>query len=66
MTFEEWLEEKLDRATKTAEESWMIAPASYGTGWDKGYEAAIQEIFSAIPASIARCDFLSPQDTKND
>lgn len=61
MTFEEWLEEKLDRATKNAEESWMIAPSSYGTGWDKGYEAALQEVFSAIPASIALKPF--PQDT---
>lgn len=61
MTFEEWLEERLDRSVKTAEESWMIAPASYGTGWDKGFEAALQEVFSALPKSIAHAQW--PQES---
>lgn len=61
MTFEDWLESQLDRAMETARVGARIAPTSYGTGWDRGYEAALQHIFASLPASIAHARW--PQDT---
>ena len=54
MTFAEWLEEKYERACQNANESWMLASQSYGTGFDKGYAAALEEVMSAMPYRAAQ------------
>lgn len=55
MTFEQWLEDMLDRAHHSAKESTRIAMNSYGAGWDNGYAAALQAVFARLPAEVAKC-----------
>lgn len=65
MTFAEWIEEKYERACETADESWMIAAQSYGTGYDKGYAAALAEIRAEMPYRAAMAPLeRSPQGSE--
>jgi hypothetical protein len=55
VTFEEWLEDLLDRANHSAKESTRIAMNSYGAGYDRGYADALQVVFAGISAEVAKC-----------
>ena len=61
MTFEEWLEGKLDWAARSSEESRMLAPNSWGAGYDCGYADALQFLFASLPKSVAHVE-LAPED----
>ena len=65
MTFEEWLEPQLDRARENADEGGRLAPAAYGTGWDRGYEAALRHVFASLPASIAHAPYPQGSEEAN-
>lgn len=54
MTFEEWLEEHLDKAMKNRDETAYQA-ASWGHGYDSGYYTALQMVFAQLPADVAKC-----------
>jgi hypothetical protein len=56
MTFEEWLEDKLDRAMKQSAKTATERPATWGAGYDRGYVDALQYIFCQLPPPVANAD----------
>ncbi len=53
MTFEEWLENHMNKAEANRDETAIIAPTSWGHAFDSGYYSALQMVFASLPASIA-------------
>lgn len=59
MTFEEWLEEHVDRAMANRDQS-AVHPNSWGHAYDSGYYNAVQMIFASLPKAVA----FAPMDSE--
>lgn len=53
MSFEEWLEDLMNRAKEAGDDGAKVAPTSYGVAYDRGQYDAYQKIFATITREIA-------------